>query len=156
MWETVDVDSVWLIITPVKFYEATSGRLSAKFATAPARGRGIITHVSRVTCHVSVTCNVQLFTRGDKLLCPQLVFTNPADQTLIAASIVALRWSAGCWVSAGCRVWRCGVFAVLQLLLAAQRVRDGDTLNCPVSEVNLFAGKWCGRFVVSWLLMERN
>ena len=37
----------------------------------------------------------------------------------------------------------------LQLLLAAQRVRDGDTLNCPVSEVNLFAGKWCGRFVVS-------
>ena len=49
-----------------------------------------------------------------------------------------------------------GVFAVVQLLLAAQRVRDGDTLNCPVSEVNLFAGKWCGRFVVSGLLMERN
>ena len=50
MWETVD--SVWLIITPVKFYEATRGRLSAKFAPAPAQGRGIITHVSRVS-HVS-------------------------------------------------------------------------------------------------------
>ena len=96
MWETVD--SVWLIITPVKFYEATSGRLSAKFAPAPAQGRGIITHVSRVS-------HVQLLTRGDKLLlCPQLVFTNPADQTLIAVSIVALRWSGGCWVGVGCRV----------------------------------------------------
>ena len=87
------------------------------------------------------------------------VCTKPADQTLIAASIVALRWSGRCWVGVGCRVCKCGVFAVLQLLLAAQRVRDGDTLNCPaaaVSEVNLFAGKWCGRFVVSRLLMERN
>ena len=50
MWETVD-RLCWLIITPVIFYEATRGhlrRLSANFSPAPALGRGIITHVSRV------------------------------------------------------------------------------------------------------------